>query len=152
MIRLTWAIAWLGILLSAGCTPALTQTPATNFPSAPGGAWTIRMTLSGGIMGAMKKIEIRSDGSYIVIDERASQTRSGRLSVAETAALAERAASIEHQPNSKQYTCADCFIYNLEISGEEGRFTAQVDDLSLPESGLEALITYLREVMERKLQ
>jgi hypothetical protein len=145
-------IAWLGILLSAGCAPAQTETPATNFPAAPGGAWTIRMTLSGGIMGAVKKMEIRSDGSYIVIDERASRTRSGRLSLAETAALAERASSIEPQSNQKQFTCADCYIYNLEVSGEGGRFTAQVDDLSLPGSGLEALITSLREIMERELQ
>jgi len=151
MTRLILAIVLLGILFSAGCTAASRPAPTSALPS-PERAWTIKLTQSGGIMGLMRKIEIHSDGSCTVIDERASQTRNSRLSDAELAALAERISSIEYLPYTKQSTCADCFMYDLEISREGGIFTARVDDVSLPESGLEALITDLRKIMERELQ
>jgi hypothetical protein len=152
MTRLTLALALLGVLLSAGCAPVLTPTPTEGSLSALEGAWTIKMTQSGGIMGMVRKIEIQSDGSCIVTDERASITNNGQLTEQELAALTARISSTKYSTYTQQHACADCFIYDLEISRNEEWFVAQVDDVSLSESGLEPLVSDLRKIMERELQ
>ncbi|MBL8077512.1 MAG: hypothetical protein JNM55_06095 [Anaerolineales bacterium] len=127
------------------------QPVKSNLPSLTG-AWTINMTHSGGIMGLLRSIEITSTGSYTVKDERGNQNISGQLSEEELANLIQVINSTTYSQYNKPYGCADCFIYDIEIAGDDGRFSAQVDDISIEESGLSALVTSLREIMERELK
>lgn len=145
------------VLLSA-CGSAATETPA-NTPEAEknnlptlSGEWTITMTHSGGIMGLSRSIKISADGSYTVLDERATQTKQGQLSNAELANLVEVVNSSQYFPNKEPYGCADCFIYTIEIAMDSRDFSAQVDDITIEKSGLGSLVSALRNIIERELK
>ena len=150
--RLICSLLFSALVLS-GCgtmsAPTPTQTP--NPPPASEGGWTIRMTQSGGIMGLSHSIEISSDGDYTVTDERSGKTNAGKLSDGELDRLARLVASTEYSPNPLPSGCADCFIYDIEISGAPRAFTARADDVTLASSGLSPLVTELRTIMDREL-
>jgi hypothetical protein len=55
-------------------------------------------------------------------------------------------------PEKTPHSCADCFIYDLQILSHEGKFSAQVDDISIEESGLSDLVMYLRGIIEREIK
>ncbi|MFN8412761.1 MAG: hypothetical protein U0Z26_10270 [Anaerolineales bacterium] len=133
--------------------PASTATPEPQKTSLPflAGDWQITLHHSGGIMGLSRSIEVSSDGTYTVTDEISKQTKQGQLSKEELDNLLKIATSSQFSPNTEQYGCADCFIYNIEILSDT-KFSAQVDDVTVEASGLEPLITNLREIMERELK
>jgi len=149
-------------LLIAGCGPLSTPEPlktptsevrASTLPALDG-EWTIKMTHSGGIMGLSRSIEISSDGKFTVVDERANKTFSGQLSADELSKINEQVTSAEYIPAVKPdgMACADCFIYDLEIQENGKNFAVQLNDISLPNSGLESLVTYLRGLIETALK
>jgi len=154
-------------LLTAGCSASMpgplkstpespNSTPESSKSNLPAldGAWKIKMTHSGGIMGLSRSIEISSDGKYTVIDERASKTVTGELAADEISKLKERVSSSKYIPVTKPdgMGCADCFIYDLEIQGSEDKLNIQLNDISLPTSGLETLVTQLRGLIEAALK
>jgi hypothetical protein len=116
--------------------------------------WTINMKHTGGIMGLSRSIEILSDGNFTVVDERANKTIMGTLPADALSKVKEQVASSKYIPASgpSGMVCADCFVYDLEIYGNGGNFTIQLDDISLPDSGLEPLVRYLREIIETTLK
>jgi hypothetical protein len=149
-------------LLIAGCSPSSThetlKTPTADAqpPTLPAldGDWMVKMTHSGGIMGLSRSIEVSSDGKYTVLDERADKTVAGELSADELSKINEQVVSAEYIPAVKPdgMGCADCFIYDLEIQGNEKRFAVQLNDISLPNSGLESLVTQLRSLIDTALK
>ncbi len=147
MVRLLICLTLLGTMFVSGCTTAPTPEPLP----APENEWTIKMVHSGGIMGLSRSIEISSNGAYVVIDERAQQKEQGQLSDEELASLSEQVASLKYSPSSTPSGCADCFIYDLEISGTGKPFRAQVDDITLQGSGLGPLVMELRSILDREL-
>jgi hypothetical protein len=171
MPRTVYLYAFLITLLIVGCrlfsAPELLNTPAPessiNTPTpeptktklpALDGAWTIRMKHSGGIMGLSRSIEISSDGKFTVVDDRANKTITGEYSSDELSKIKERVSNSEYiaenGPNSM--ICADCFVYDLEIQGNGEIFTVQLSDISLPNSGLESLVNYLRNLIDTALK
>ena len=144
-------ILLFGSLLLFSCGPAPAPEPVKNDIPGLEGSWTIKMIHSGGIMGVIRSIEVTADGKFTVQDERSGQTRQGRLSEQELDELNSLVASIQHFQISKSSGCADCFIYDLEISGDSGRISVRLDDISLGESGFEPLITNLRSILDREL-
>ncbi len=146
------------LILLAACAPATPieskPTQATQ-PSAPlEGQWTIRMIHSGGIMGLMRVIEVSSDGTFTVVDERASKTVTDKLPASglaelQTLVTSARPASVPAGPS----LCADCFIYDIEISSEgAGRpMKYHLDDTTLSNSGMAELVNYLRSLMDEAL-
>ena len=116
-------------------------------------AWTIRFTQSGGIMGMSRSIEVSSDGKYSATDERAEKTIEGQLSVPEMSRLKSLVSEAAQFPSVKPNNgCADCFIYTIEIFGLGQPVELQATDVSLPDSGLMALVDFLRGVMEEALK
>lgn len=148
-------------LFTASCgqatTPAPLNTPAIEAPTptlpASGNEWTITMNHSGGIMGLMRSIEVSSDGKYIVVDERTNKTITGELSADELSKINELV-STEYIPTSKPngMGCADCFLYDLEIQAVGKRVAIKLNDISLPGSGFEPLVSLLRGLMDTALQ
>jgi hypothetical protein len=112
------------------------------------------MTHSGGIMGLSRSIEISSDGKYIVIDQRADETVNGELSTVEVSKVDELITSAKYTSPSKPdgMVCADCFIYDLEIQGAGKKFVVQLNDISLPNSGLEPFVAQLRGLIDTALK
>jgi hypothetical protein len=129
-----------------------TPEPATGNLPALNGSWTITMTHSGGIMGLQRSVNIDSSGAYTVQDSRGEQAFTGQLSDEELANLIQVANSTEYSASGRPHGCADCFVYNIEINGDGGRFSAQVDDTSLEESGLTPLIIALRDIIAREIK
>ena len=130
-------------------------TPESSEASLPllDGNWKIKMAQSGGIMGLSRSIEISSDGKYTVMDENASKTITGELPANELSKLKKQVASSRYIPASKpDGICADCFVYDLEIQGGAEKFNVQLNDINLPTSGLETLVTQLRGLIEAKLK
>jgi hypothetical protein len=149
-------------LLVAGCGQSPTPEPlktatlepsATNLPVLDG-EWIIKMKHSGGIMGLLRSVEISSDGKFIVVDERANKTITGELFADELSKISELVSSSEYMHAIKPdgMACADCFIYDLTIQSNDQLFSIQLNDINLPGSGLEALVTQLRGLIETKLK
>ena len=151
MYRLLICTMAICMLFLSGC--ASTSAPATPKDELPtlAGTWTIRMVHSGGIMGLSRSIEVSSEGMYTVTDERAGGTKKGRLSEEELKRLAQLVSSVQYSPPTGPSGCADCFIYDIEISGAGKPFTARADDVTLSASGLEPLVSALGAIMDREL-
>lgn len=123
----------------------------TNLPPLTN-EWTITMNHSGGIMGLSRSIEINSTGNYIVIEHRTNETFTGQLAQNDLDNLIQIVDSTTFSQNTKPYGCADCFVYDIQIMGTDGKFSAQVDDVTIGESGLEPLVTALRKIIEQELK
>jgi hypothetical protein len=141
-------------LLVIGCTQARAETPApTATQLMLEGKWAVKMTHSGGIMGLMRSIEVASDGTYTVTDERANKTFTGKLTDDELKKLQDMITDMQYTaPTMPGGVCADCFIYDIQIQSDGKGLTVQLDDISLPESGLEPLVTTLRNMMDLSLR
>jgi hypothetical protein len=149
-------------LFIAGCgtsaTPEPIKTPTleprqTDQPSFEGN-WMIKMKHSGGIMGLSRSIEILSNGNFTVVDERSNKTVTGMLAENELSKINEQVSSLKYIPASKpdQTGCADCFIYDLEIQESGEKFAVQLNDISLPSSGLESFVSHLRGLIDIRLK
>jgi hypothetical protein len=146
--------------LLAGCSQTAaaypnpeTEVSKSSLPSLDG-EWTIKMTHSGGIMGLLRSIEISSNGKYTVTDERSNQTVSGELAAEGLTKLMDVISSSEYIPSSGHdgWVCADCFIYDLEIHGSDSNLTIQLNDISLPESGMAPVVRHLRGLIDSALK
>ncbi len=147
-IKLLFIALLIPIVLSAcgKATPTLQPLPS------PTGKWTVSMHLSGGIAGLSQSIEILSDGAVTAKDERSNRIAKRQLISGELTKLASLISSASLQsPTGHPTGCADCFNYNIQINSDSGRFTAQLDDVSLPDSGMELLVRYLGKLMNQML-
>ena len=142
-------------LMIAGCatsSPMTTPAATPTLPTIPD-EWTIKMTHSGGIMGLMRSIDVSSDGNYTVTDERTNKTATGKLSEDEIAALTKMVTGAENIASGKPSgNCADCFIYEIEIQINGKKISTQLDDVSLPASGMEDLVASLRSLINSALK
>ena len=128
-------------------TQPVSNQPAQELPKLTGD-WHVSMAQTGGIAGVSRTLEISNTGDMIITDERSKKQTTAQLPADKIAALTELVASSKYQPISQPGACADCFIYNLEISSAGEKFEAQLDDISLPNSGLQPLINFLGEFLK----
>lgn len=110
--------------------------------------WTIKMTQSGGIMGLRRSIQAASDGSYLIVDERAQTSVTGTLTEQQLSELKDLTNNLKFTSPENRAVCADCFVYDIEIESGGKKMILQVEDISLPDSGIEALVTFLRGILE----
>jgi len=105
-------------------------------------------------MGLLRHVEINSSGEFTVSDERTKQTKTGILSQNDLETLGDLVETVK--PVSidplKNMVCADCFVYSLEIRRDGKSLSAELDDISLPDSGYELLVTELRKIMDDVLR
>jgi hypothetical protein len=155
MSKIIYAFALIVALLVAGCASSPTNTPAAT-PTQPAieDEWTVTMTHSGGIMGLMRTVEVTSDGSYTVTDERSKSKVIRELNEADLATLHELVSNVELRSpeDSRPSVCADCFIYDIEIQSNGKISTIQLSDITLPGSGMENLVSFLRGLIDSALK
>lgn len=132
--------------------PLNTAEPGNGSLPTLTGSWSITMTHSGGIMGLSRSVQIDSTGIYTVKDDRTEETFKGQLSEEELTALMYAVNSTSYATEKTPHGCADCFIYDLQILSDTGKFSAQVDDISIEESGLADLVMVLRGIIEREIK
>ncbi len=137
------------------CVPALMRpqaAPSQATPSVPlsQGKWTVKLTQSGGIMGLQRNITVTSDGKIVAVDERTNQTVTSKLTQEELGRLKVRLDSSAFTTAAPQTAvCADCFLYDLEVQSGGQTYSAHYDDTNLPDSSLEPLIAFLRDLLDR---
>jgi len=114
--------------------------------------WKIKFTLSGGLRGLQRVVELANTGQMTVIDQKNERQVTIQLSeedVTKIAGLVEEAA---HLPPAGQLpNCADCFVYNLNMQMDSQYFSILVNDINLAESGLAPLVNILMDLQERAL-
>ena len=138
------------VFLLAGCS--LQKAEATNVAPVLEEDWSVKMTLSGGIAGLMRTIEVKADGSYTVTDARAGNTASGELTEDELARLEEMISTLEFSALNNPSACADCFVYDIEIVSGGQKMVVNVDDVTLGDSGVVRVVQFLRGIMDSALQ
>ncbi|MCC7117106.1 MAG: hypothetical protein IT310_01160 [Anaerolineales bacterium] len=150
-MKIKFAFFTVFIFLSLACQSSAGKVSTESSLPQLSGDWTITFRQSGGFVGLSRVIEIQANGAYTATDERSRESFSGQLSSAELEALIQIAEATKFSQSLEPHGCADCFIYDLQISGSES-FTAQVDDVTLSDSGLEPFIDALRKILERNIQ
>jgi len=151
--------AFLIITLISGCVaspdPIFTPLPSPN-PTASSnrlpsltGDWVVTINQSGGIMGMSRTMKITSSGELSFEDRRANSSRQDRLSPEKIAELIDLISTVNYSPISVETGCADCFIFFIEINSPNGDFQARLNQLDLPASGLEPLVTFLVSNLNR---
>ena len=134
-------------------TPEANPEP-TNLPApsaspdhlpALNGDWQISLTKSGGIMGMFRKVDISAAGDMIFTDMNGKETGKSRLPEEKLAVLTKLAGDTVYMPLGAPSGCADCFIFDLQISSGGETFEAQLNQIDLPASGLEPLVQFLVE-------
>lgn len=111
------------------------------------------MTLSGGIMGLMRTIEVNDSGQATVSDQRASKTVGLQLTPDQMASLQTLVAQASYTAPNMPVGCVDCFVYKVEISRGNGKpLVAQMDDTSIDASGMGPLAKYLAGLMDTALK
>ena len=153
MTRTVFIYSFLVALILAACSATQTESPKTNVPVLNGN-WEIKMRHSGGIMGLSRSIDVSSNGSYTVTDERTNKIVNGKLDANELSKLTTLISSAKYSTVVPPHgmACADCFIYDLEIHGGNGNFRANLNDISLPNSGLASLVDTLRGIIDTALK
>jgi hypothetical protein len=154
MFKKLFLFTILATFLLSACigadNPPSKTSEADDLP-ALSGSWIIRTNHSGGIMGLSRSVEVDSTGIYTVKDERTDQIFTGQLSEEELEDLTNVVKSTTYVLEKRPHGCADCFIYDLQIVSDAGKFSAQVDDISIEGSGLSDLVLLLRGIIEREL-
>lgn len=138
-----------------GCASQPTAEAATATPTlpAPAADWSVTMTQSGGIMGLMRSIAVNSNGEFSATDERSGKTVTGQLTNAELTEVQTLVTDLQYtEPSRPNAVCADCFVYEYQIQRENERTSIQLDDITLPDSGLESLISSLVKLLDAKLR
>ncbi len=115
--------------------------------------WTIQFSYTGGIAGFNRKLEINSSGQGTATDARTGKTAKVQLTSAQLSQLQKFAVEAVFQPATQPSTCADCFVYTIQIDNGSGTpFVAQMDDVSLESSGLSSLVEFMRNVTDNALK
>lgn len=138
-----------------GCASQPTAEAATATPALPAPAtdWFVTLTQSGGIMGLMRSIAINSDGEFTATDERSDKTVTGQLTNAEFTEIRTLITGMQYiEPPRPNAVCADCFVYAYQIQRGDQRISIQLDDITLPGSGLESLTGSLVKLLDAKLR
>ncbi|MFM8874714.1 MAG: hypothetical protein ACKOGC_01485 [Anaerolineae bacterium] len=147
-----WKHGLITILTAAlliGCKGSSQEIYYT--PPALAEEWTVNMTQSGGIMGMMRSIEVASDGNYVTTDERAHTSVTGKLTEQELSQFEGLVSSFNFTPPEISAVCADCFVYDIEIQSGGQKMILKTEDISLPDSGIEPFVDFLRRIMDEAL-
>lgn len=147
MLRILSLVFILSLALA--CSPASPEeTPVPTLAD----TWSVQLTQSGGFAGVHRVVTVNSDGQVVAVDERADHTGTLQLTPGQLDRLADQVlAAMTMKPARLSSNCADCFIYDLEIRTDGTTFSVQLDDVTLPDSGLEPLVMSLRDLMEQAL-
>ena len=146
-------ILLIPIIFITSCNTPISKTPISQPLPSPSGAWSVKMTQSGGIAGVLLTVEVNSDGQLNAEDQRSHRSISRILSTQTTDELKLLIFNMPVSGNRLPQTrCADCFIYDLEIHAKGKNLEIQVDDVSMKDSGAQELISNLIMIRDGALK
>jgi hypothetical protein len=143
-------------LLLASCggvgqkPPSSSAKPANLFQAT---TWRIDFQLSGGFAGLDRTLTLSNTGQ-LTAEDRSQRSRVATQATPQEldqiAALVARIKSLPAIPRGDS-RCRDCLSYNIAIDVDGERFSALLDDTTLPGSGLEELARALSALLNRSL-
>ncbi len=153
-MRTNWLLrlVGLGLILAPGCAGARANSSLPQGLPSPQSAWTLQLTQSGGFAGVDLWVEVTSAGQLTAKDGRSGRTAIETISpdsLNQLRQLVQQSAISESVKPSP--SCADCFVYNLALTTDAGTREMKADDVSLGNSGAQALIEYLRSLRDSAL-
>ena len=98
-------------------------------------------------------LAISSDGELSAEDRRQAAHVTTKATAADLDQIAPLVARIKSSRERRQgdSKCRDCLLYDLEIEIDGERFTARLDDTTLPGSGLDELTRVIATLLNRTL-
>ena len=139
-------IAALVVVLACGCMASAGQTSSPT--RAP---WGVTFRMSGGFAGLVRNLQVSSAGDVSAEDSRRQVRVTAKTTPEELAALN---AFIAQQVPSRQAvsgSCADCFLYELDVDAGGQRSNFRFDDATLMASGIEPTVRTLAAMLNRAL-
>ncbi len=140
------------MLILAACGVARSSLPIPKTLPSPDVTWTVQMKQSGGFDGVNLFVEILSTGQLHAEDQRSGRSVTQILSMEQITDLRQLVKNIKPISGSpQQSSCADCFIYDLEVHSGDSQVKVHADDVTLKDSGEIALIDFLRKTRDNAL-
>jgi len=150
-------ILFIGILLSAcggmpadNSMPDSVGTPTSSVSNSACGQpsnWTIQYHRNGGFAGFDEFMTLDNGGKLTVKNERPPTDLQKTLSDDQVKAITEllvQACPFETTPDKG--TCADCFIYDLDIQMDSRDYSIQASDVTLSKD-LQPLVSELSQLL-----
>jgi hypothetical protein len=142
-----------GQSLPPGAAPTLTLPPLATLPAGTTipvsrmppliGNWQLTLNQSGGFVGVSRQVEVLSSGEMTAIDYRSSQSVRTHLSSDDLTVLIRLISATKYNPIQTPATCADCFLYHLEIVSASEKFQVDLNQIDIANTGLQPLVDYL---------
>jgi hypothetical protein len=113
--------------------------------------WSLTFTLSGGIAGLNRTLELAGGGAATAIDRRRSLQVRRQMARDDVSEIERFAASAESFEKAGDDVCRDCLTYaiDLRVSGRTVRIRA--NDITLSDSKAAALVQALTRMQQRLL-
>jgi len=115
--------------------------------------WKVDLQLSGGFAGLDRALTLSSNGE-LTVEDRNQRSRVAKQATAQEldqiATLVAKIKSLPAIPRGDS-RCRDCLSYNISVDVDGERFSALLDDMTLPGSGLEELARALSALLNRTL-
>lgn len=151
--HLIWRGTIVLFVLLAGCGPAGPATLRPQSVPSPSGAWTAKLTQSGGFIGVLLTVEVSRNGVLTAEDLRSGQSLTTALPPDTIAQLDQMISNAKAPvPGGLPSGCADCFNYTLDLISTRGAIHVQVDDTTIAASGFEPLINLLQHLRDDALR
>ena len=132
------------IIFISSCSQVKSTNPVPQSLPTPTNSWTVDLTQSGGLAGVLLTVEVTSDGQLKAADKRSNNSVTNVLPPEKTNELKRLISNLSQGGSqSPSSSCADCFIYDLEIRTEGKDIQIHVDDVTIKKSGSQDLITTL---------
>ncbi len=146
------SLALVVVATASACQPVGRLVPAASpTPSTPA-RWSVKLTQSGGIAGVNLSIQVAADGSFSAEDVRSGRRVSGVVPPDLLQELDHMLAALAAPAAPSTPTaCADCFVYDLEFNSGQGTVRIRADDVSLEQTGAQALIVALQQIRDSAL-
>jgi hypothetical protein len=125
-------------------TPTSRSSTACSAPT----NWTIQYNRSGGFAGFNQSITLDSSGNLTVKSERPPADMQETISDDQVKAISKLLGqACPFEMDSSKDSCADCFIYDLNIQMDGQTYTVHASDVTLTEE-LQPLISALDQLLQ----
>ena len=112
------------------------------------GMWQIAFQVSGGFAGLDRTLTVSNTGSVSAEDRRRREKAISQATAGEVAQLESSLALIKNATAvQRNGQCRDCLLYEIDLTANGGSFRVQIDDTTLPKSGLADVTTLLMTLL-----
>lgn len=132
--------------------PPPTLSPTPDRHCATDGAWSLELSITGGLIGVDQTLRLDHTGEYQADDNRAKISRAGTLAPDQLADLVEQLPAVCSTVAAvRPPVCADCYVYALRATLGAERFEVFLNDVNLGQAPAGELVGTLRRLLTTAL-